>query len=378
MHLCLIYPFDPNNPNGFGIATYLKEFLTTVSDTKDTFSVVIPGQTKVTKSQSNITFYHLDRFGFRVKLPFLINQIHKNHPIDLIEICDFQGLGVFQLFQTKIPTLLRCHVPSFLIDVHCPGKKTIFSPTTRLLEKIQFLIADNIAFSTQQIKNELSKHIPIKKACFYYPPYYFLNPENAAQKKYNLSSDLKIVFVGRIEKNKGIDTLIKSVIYCHRKCKAKIKLHIIGPDTNSRRNQSYLEYLQNNIIKKYSNLFEFRGYIDHQNIPSELKKFDLFIIPSIIEGMGYSLLEAISAGLPAIGSKTGVIPTMIRHNFNGFVYHPQSNYRRLATYILHFYHNRPLLKSMGAASYNLVKQEFSPTKIYNKNRNIYLQIIEKQ
>ena len=50
-----------------------------------------------------------------------------------------------------------------------------------------------------------------------------------------------------------------------------------------------------------------------------LKSFDIFVLASKLEGLGTSVLDAIAAGLPVVGTRAGGIPEMIKHNENGLL-----------------------------------------------------------
>jgi glycosyltransferase involved in cell wall biosynthesis len=52
---------------------------------------------------------------------------------------------------------------------------------------------------------------------------------------------------------------------------------------------------------------KFLGYVPHKDMPKYLQIADIFIRPSLSEGLGNSFLEAMSAGLPIIGTPVGGI-----------------------------------------------------------------------
>jgi len=50
--------------------------------------------------------------------------------------------------------------------------------------------------------------------------------------------------------------------------------------------------------------------------------FDVFVLPSMMEGMGRALVEAIAAGKPVIGTRVGGIPDLVKDGHNGFLVEP--------------------------------------------------------
>ncbi len=63
----------------------------------------------------------------------------------------------------------------------------------------------------------------------------------------------------------------------------------------------------------------FLGHIDHAQLPALLHSSDIFIRPSRSEGMGNAFIEAMTAGIPVIGTAVGGIPDFLTDGETGFV-----------------------------------------------------------
>lgn len=68
----------------------------------------------------------------------------------------------------------------------------------------------------------------------------------------------------------------------------------------------------------------FLGYKSHAELPKILKSCDIFIRPSITEGLGNSFLEAMASGLPTLGTLVGGIPDFLTDNITGFACEPKN------------------------------------------------------
>ncbi len=68
-----------------------------------------------------------------------------------------------------------------------------------------------------------------------------------------------------------------------------------------------------------SHRVNFLGNVSHDDLPLILKASDIFIRPSITEGLGNAFLEAMACGLPTIGTDAGGIPDFLHDNETGFV-----------------------------------------------------------
>lgn len=61
----------------------------------------------------------------------------------------------------------------------------------------------------------------------------------------------------------------------------------------------------------------FQGFVDYKEIPQYLKISDIFIRPSLSEGMGNSFIEAMAAGIPVIATPVGGIPDFLTDGTTG-------------------------------------------------------------
>jgi glycosyltransferase involved in cell wall biosynthesis len=68
---------------------------------------------------------------------------------------------------------------------------------------------------------------------------------------------------------------------------------------------------------------KFLGWRD--DIPEIMPLFDVFVLPSLNEGMGRVLVEAMAAGRPVVASRVGGIPDLVRHGETGLLVTPRDN-----------------------------------------------------
>ena len=129
------------------------------------------------------------------------------------------------------------------------------------------------------------------------------------QKNVNVDTPLSILYLGRIEKNKGIDYIIEA-------CK-KIKndgidfiLNFAGKEENE---GEYLPTLQQSL----GDNFMYHGVV-YGDVKTELiKECDVFLLPSFFEGLPMSLIETMSFGEIPIVTNVGSIPFLVEDNING-------------------------------------------------------------
>ena len=125
--------------------------------------------------------------------------------------------------------------------------------------------------------------------------------------KIKRSKKKRVVFIGRFNRIKNLSGLIEAFSdISHNK-----ELVLVG-------NGEDRETLENQAKKLRVNLI-FRGVVPREQIPIELNKSDVFILPSFSEGQPKVLLEAMSCGLPCIVSNIPSLKEIIKDGGNGFL-----------------------------------------------------------
>ncbi len=120
-------------------------------------------------------------------------------------------------------------------------------------------------------------------------------------------------YVGRIEQMKGIWCLLNSFAKIATRCPNAILILVGGGDIDSAKCLAG----KLGILERV----KFTGYVDN-NIYDVLEKIDIFVFPSLWEGLPYSILEAMNAGKLIISTNVGGIPEIIMHKHNGILVCP--------------------------------------------------------
>lgn len=100
---------------------------------------------------------------------------------------------------------------------------------------------------------------------------------------------------------------------------------------------------------------------------------DIFVLPSLNEGMPMSLLEAMALGRPVVASAVGGIPEVINHRVNGLLV-PAGDEPALAAACLELARNRELAAALGARARKTVEQAFSHERSGSALLNAYATI----
>ena len=179
-----------------------------------------------------------------------------------------------------------------------------------------------------------------------------------------------IMYVGRLNEQKGADYLIKSLSLVNKKI-PNSRLLIIGEG-------AYKKNLQK--IAGSLNLanVEFLGPIPHHNLPDYYNLADVFVLPAVTsrigtEGQGLVLTEAMACGACVIGTETGGIKFLIKNNENGLLVKERDE-NDLAENIIKVLSGNKLRQKLSKSGIQFVKKNYSWDTIVRKFNELYKQL----
>jgi len=131
----------------------------------------------------------------------------------------------------------------------------------------------------------------------------FLNPKSRILNPDNVV----LITTSRLVEKNGVGDVIEAM----RFLPGSVRLRILGSGPLEKGLKVKSEKL------KVDNRVEFLGHVPQEEIPKHLWEADIFIRPSLSEGMGNSFIEAMAAGLPVIGTPVGGIVDFLRDGETG-------------------------------------------------------------
>jgi glycosyltransferase involved in cell wall biosynthesis len=141
---------------------------------------------------------------------------------------------------------------------------------------------------------------------------YFLNIKKQS-KNIKQSLSPSFIFVGQLTERKGILTLLKAVKKLSEQ-RHSFHLSIIGSGDLE---QNIQEYLQANELQNFITLL---GAIDAKKVSEYIYQADLLILPSVFDGWGIVVNEALQNGIPALVSDQCGAKELIRNRQNGLIF----------------------------------------------------------
>ncbi len=143
---------------------------------------------------------------------------------------------------------------------------------------------------------------------------------------------LNCIFVGRVTQKKGAFYLLKAI---DRVRQDEFSFKFVGTFEKS-----------NNYFEDYKEVCEFEGHVTKDKMISLYNNADIMIFPSLADGFGLSVLEALSFGIPVICSENAGVSDLIINGYNGFVI-PAGNEIEIYNKLQWFSNNREQLVTMS-------------------------------
>lgn len=178
------------------------------------------------------------------------------------------------------------------------------------------------------------------------------------QKKHN-----SIVFLGRIDDNKGIKEIYNAL--SDIKKEVHFKFYLYGDGT-----------LRKEYVRKFREVlkdkFEFGGIINNSKKWEVLRNNEFFILPSKYEGLPMALLEAMASGCIPLVTNVGSMGDVVKETHNGFILYDNNFTAKIKT-ALNLSEDEK--KNLSYNAIDTIKDNYSMTEFYNSINKIYKGIL---
>jgi len=118
-------------------------------------------------------------------------------------------------------------------------------------------------------------------------------------------------------------------------------------------------------------------FIPSMDTAQVLSIIDVFVMPSLKEGLGLALMEAMASGIAVVGSNVGGIKSLIQHGQNGLLVEPQDS-QAISAAIGELLGDASKRKAFGARAREFIAKNFSLDEMIIKTERVYTQCLEKK
>jgi glycosyltransferase involved in cell wall biosynthesis len=245
-----------------------------------------------------------------IKAYFFVEKLIKQKRFDLCHCWFGHPCGLLgYMFKEKIPYIVSLRGSD--VPFHNPELRILDKLLLRKLSRIAWSEARKIITNSEFLKEQSLKiyQTDISVICN------GVDTATFVRKRKQQRENTQLLFVGRLAQKKGIDYLLEAIA---KLCDRSVELVIAGdgPELNA---------LKKKISRlKIDSQVRFLGHVtDKEKLVEVYQGADIFVLPSLGEGMSNALLEALSSGLPIISTDVGDAQTLV--NKNGIIIETRSS-----------------------------------------------------
>lgn len=304
--------------------------------------------------------------GIDLFYPFKLASLIKQKKIDVIHAHNATAwfYGTWASILTRVPIVYTEHDRSF--------------PTPLRLKYFHYFFgkyATAVIAVSKAVKENLEKYEHIKNVKVIYngiDPDLFkpASIEEKVLKKKQLGlnkNDFVLGNVGRMDYWKNQRILIE-ILPDLKKISPQIKLILVGggEEEGNLKKSAIKKGVKNDVI--------FLG--QRSDVNQILKAFDIFVFPSLTEGLPLVVIEAMATGLPIVASHVGGIPELVVNGETGFLVSPTSK-EEIKEAIIKLLNNPELRKEMGQIARKRFETHFSLPQMVQKYIEVYEEVVKK-
>lgn len=246
-----------------------------------------------------------------------------------------------------------------------PGFYSASGSTERKLMRWGLKVMDRVIVLTESAAVIARKLVDPDKVCVI--PTSIRKSDIPDTSRYTKNSDgIKVLFMGGISaKRKGIDQLVQAIPKVVKKCACRFVISGVGDAE-----QAYQLLCRSG----YEKFIEFVGWVSEDEKAALLAQADIYVLPSIAEGMPRGLIEAMAVGLPVIATNVGGIPDFITHGENGLLIEV-GNVDALADAIVRLTSDAELRTRIRGSNIEKVRSQFIQEQVFQSYRLIYDELL---
>jgi len=317
-------------------------------------------------------------FDFSQLIASGLLRVHRQNPIDVVEMEESFGWSADVAQRTGIPVVVRLHGPAFLSHTE-EELNTDFGQLRLDREGAALRQAESIVSPSQktllqtieryQLTNREVHHIvnPLK-----------MDEDTPLWRLADCDRDT-ILFIGRFDLRKGADVVLQAFRSALRQ-RPQLRLVFVGPDTGlpSANGKVHFEQYRKEIFPAdLSDRVEFLGRRPNKEVAQLRTRAMVTVIGSRWENQGYTVLEAMFQGCPVVCTDAGGCPENVVHEITGRLAR-SGNPESFAAEILAIINDPAAAERLGKAARRYILDRHAPSAVATASVQLYRRILALQ
>lgn len=333
---------------------------------KDNIEIFYPKQKRLKLIEKILCFLKLGNIYLRIMCSYTnyktVKYISSKHKIDIINSPEWFNEGLFCCLLLNIPVVVRIHGPVSVLKKF--SSFSLLKYLEEFLEKITVSLSQAVIFPTEKMHSYLKNTFKFKRYSII--PICMSKTDVYMAEK---SSKKQVVCIGRIEKIKNQEVIIKSIPYVVKEEKNVIFV-FVG------RNVGDYYIMLSNLIKELniSQFVKFTGEIEWEALNKIKKESNIIVKPSLDGGLDMSLIEALESGLPLVCSDISPFNEVIKDNYSGFLVNPNSE-KEWAEKILIILKDKNIADKISSNAFKEFKEKYCCDVVAEKELELYRDVV---
>jgi len=314
---------------------------------------------------------YTEYLGFNLSMYEKVRQVYEAEKFDLLHVHDFQVMPLAFLLRgdVNVPAVFTWHIP--FTEATPPEWREFLVRYMRYYDRVIFSTDE---FMRTAIGSGLDPDKAYKINPFIDTDEYFFAGENDFRAKFGVPPEANLILcVARIDPRKGQEYLIKAMAEVVKKRPGTACI-FIGNGSLTKKfigRKNRLEELEAMVEELgLAGKVKFLGKVSQEDLLKAYDTCDMLVQPSINEGFGLVISEAMCFGKPVVGSNIGGIPEQIVDGVNGFLFRP-GDHRELAGCIEALIDDPELRRRLGEAGKKIACERFCVDRGFREHCAIY-------
>lgn len=188
------------------------------------------------------------------------------------------------------------------------------------------------------------------------------------KREFGLEHNLVVGFVGRLAKEKGLEYLLRAIPAVLSECPdARFVLVGEGPERGRVERLIAEGHLEETVFLAGR----------RSDLANVYASFDIFVLPSVVEGMPLVVLEAMAAGKPMVATRVGAIPKVVEDKSTSFLVEP-GDWVGLGQELCQLLKDSILRQEFGRQGRAIVREKFSSGVMAERYLGVYRRVVSER
>ena len=296
--------------------------------------------------------------SFSLKLARVMEELVDRYRLDLVHFQGGPG-GLFLFKRLSVPVVYTVHHTYYQQQKYIRSQRWKY--LLYLLERNNYQKADHLLCVSPSTRKVLLQHYFVSPAtCSTIPNGVDLSEFYPLHQVRQTNS---LLFIGRLEKRKGIDFLIRAVVHVRRTI-PDVKVYLVGSGNLDRSTIQYIK--RHNLMPNLS----FEGTIPDEMVNVWYNRVTAVVIPSVFEGFGLTAIESMASGTPVIATRVDGLKDIVIHGKNGLLTDYNDD-RALSAHIINVLTNEKTCQKMVQHGFHTIDRLYNWSNIMGDVLNTY-------